>query len=242
MRWGIFSDIHSNLEALEVVIKAYESEGIDIYLCLGDIVGYGANPVECIQITKRISQVIIAGNHDWAVAGLFSIDYFNDWARQAVLWTRERIDSVNHKFLSSLRLIYKNEDLVLVHGSLNKPEEFNYMGDLSQVSRTFALMTKSICFLGHTHSTGIFIQDKEGRIDYQRKARLKLKQGYRYIVDVGSVGQPRDGNNKASFCIYDTEKQEILIKRIDYDIKSAQDKILACGLPQFLANRLSEGR
>ena len=250
MRYGIFSDIHSNLEALEAVIKAYKSEGIDIYLCLGDIVGYGANPVECIQITKDIAQIIIAGNHDWAVVGLFSLEYFNEWARQAVLWTQKRIDLANRDFLSSSRLIYENEDLVLVHGSLNHPEEFNYMVDILQASRTFALMAKSICFLGHTHSIGLFIQDKQGRIDgersrrvdYQREVRLKLKKGYRYIVNVGSIGQPRDGNNKASFCIYDTKKQEVLIKRIAYDIKSAQEKILACGLPQFLAARLSVGR
>jgi len=241
MRYGIFSDVHSNLEALETVIKAYKSEKIDIYLCLGDVVGYGANPVECIQITKDIAQITIAGNHDWATAGLFSLEYFNDWAKKAVLWTQEKIDSANHKFISSLRLVYENEDLVLVHGTLNQPEEFNYMTDLLQASRTFALMRKSICFLGHTHSVGILIQDKEERIDYQREERLKLKEGYRYIVNVGSVGQPRDGNNKASFCIYDTKKQEVSIKRIDYDVKSAQAKIIAADLPRFLATRLSAG-
>ena len=242
MRWGIFSDVHSNLEALEAVIRAYKSEGIDIYLCLGDIVGYGANPVECIQITKDVAQITIAGNHDWAVAGLFSSEYFNDWARQAVLWTQKKIDLANRNLLASLRLIYEDQDLVLVHGSLNQPEEFNYMTDIFQASRTFALMKKPVCFLGHTHSVGIFIQDKEGIIDYQRESRLKLREGYRYIVNVGSVGQPRDGNNKASFCIYDTKRQEVLIKRIAYDIKSAQEKILTCGLPQFLAARLSVGR
>ena len=242
MRWAIFSDIHSNLEALEVVIKAYKSEAIDIYLCLGDIVGYGANPAECVQITRDIAQIIIAGNHDWATAGLFSLEYFNDWAKQAVLWTQKRINLTIHNFLASLRLIYENEDFVLVHGSLYQPEAFNYMLDFFQASRTFALMRKAICFLGHTHSAGIFIQDEEGRIDYQREERLKLKEGNRYIVNVGSVGQPRDGNNKASFCVYDTQRREILIKRIDYDIKSAQEKILACGLPQFLAARLSGGR
>ncbi len=242
MRWGIFSDVHSNLEALEAVIRAYKSEEIDVYLCLGDIVGYGANPVECIQKTRDIARVIIAGNHDWAVAGLFSLEYFNAWARQAVLWTRERIDSANRNFLASLRIMSEFEDLILVHGSLNKPEEFNYVTDSFEASRTFALMRKSICFLGHTHSAGVFIQDKDRSIDYRREVRYKLKPGYRYIVDVGSVGQPRDGNNKASFCIYDTQRKEVLIKRVSYDIKSAQEKILTSGLPQFLAARLSVGR
>ena len=242
MRWGIFSDVHSNLEALEAVVKAYKSEEIDIYLCLGDIVGYGANPVECIQETRDIAQIIIAGNHDWAVAGLLSVEYFNDWARQAVLWTQQNIDLVDRNFLASLKLIYKNEDLVLVHGSLNQPEEFNYMTNVFEASRTFALMRKPVCFLGHTHSVGVFIQDKEGSIDYQSEVKLKIKEGYQYIVNVGSVGQPRDSNSKASFCIYDSEKQEVLIKRVSYDIKSAKAKIFACGLPPFLAARLSLGR
>jgi predicted phosphodiesterase len=242
MRWGIFSDIHSNLEALEAVIKAYKSEGVDIYLCLGDIVGYGANPVECIQETRDIARITIAGNHDWAVAGLFSLEYFNAWARQAVLWTQERIDLANRNFLASLRIVSEFEDSTLVHGSLDKPEEFNYVTDFSEASRTFALMRKSICFLGHTHSGGVFIQDRDRSIDYQKEVGFKLKSGYRYIVNVGSVGQPRDGDNRASFCIYDTQRKEVLIKRVSYDIKSAKAKILTSGLPQFLAARLSVGR
>lgn len=213
-----------------------------MYLCLGDIVGYGANPIECIQITKDIARVVIAGNHDWAVAGLAPLEYFNDWAKQAVLWTQENIDSTNHNFLKSLRLTYENGDLVLAHGSLDRPEEFNYIVDTLQASKTFALTRRPICFLGHTHSAGAFIQDKRGKIDYQRQARIKLQEGYRYIVDVGSVGQPRDGNNKACYCIYDTEGKEVLIKRASYNIKAAQEKIVANGLPQFLADRLSMGR
>ena len=112
MRWGIFSDIHSNLEALEAVIKAYNTEGIDIYLCLGDIVGYGANPVECIQITKNITPIVIAGNHDWAVSGMFPLDYFNDWAKKAAIWTQKNIDSESYNFLASLKLIYEEENFV----------------------------------------------------------------------------------------------------------------------------------
>lgn len=242
MRWGIFSDVHSNLEAFQAVIKAYESEDIDTYLCLGDVVGYGANPVECIQLTKDIANVTIAGNHDWAVAGLFSVDYFNEWAKQAVLWTQRRIGLAELDFLSSLSLVYEIEHFLIVHGTLNSPEEFDYLFDIFQAEQNFRLMNKMLCFLGHTHSAGIFIQDKEGRIDYQREQRLRLREGYRYIVNVGSVGQPRDGNNKASFCIYDSTRQEVFIKRVAYDIESTQKKIISAGLPSFLADRLSAGR
>jgi predicted phosphodiesterase len=242
MRWGIFSDIHSNLEALEAVIKAYQSESIDMYLCLGDIVGYGANPVECIQIIKDLTQIVVAGNHDWAAAGLFSLEYFNTWARQAIIWTKQSMDLASRDFLASLSLIYENQDFIIVHGSLNQPEEFNYLTNSSEASQTFALMAKPICFLGHTHSVETFIRDKQGNVNYQIDVRFKLNKGHQYIVNVGSIGQPRDGNNKASFCIYDTEEKEVLIKRVSYDVKTAQRKILTNGLPQFLAARLSTGR
>lgn len=242
MRWGIFSDVHSNLEAFEAVIKAYKSQEIDGYLCVGDLVGYGANPVECIRMARDIARVTVAGNHDWAVSGLFSVDYFNEWAKQAVLWTQRRIGSADLSLLSSLSLVYETGDFVLVHGTLNSPGEFNYLFDISEAAQTFGLMRKQLCFVGHTHSPGIFIQDKKGEIDYQKEQRLKLREGCRYVVNVGSVGQPRDGNNKAGFCIYDSGKQEILLKRIAYDIGSAQKKIIEAGLPAFLANRLSAGR
>jgi diadenosine tetraphosphatase ApaH/serine/threonine PP2A family protein phosphatase len=145
-------------------------------------------------------------------------------------------------FLSSLGLIYETDDFVIVHGTLNSPEEFNYLFDIFQAKQNFGLMKKPLCFLGHTHSAGVFIQDKEGKVGYQREERLRLREGYRYIVNVGSVGQPRDGNSKASLCVYDSGKQEISIKRIPYDIDSAQKKIIAAGLPSFLAVRLSAGR
>ena len=129
-----------------------------------------------------------------------------------------------------------------MHGSLNQPEEFNYITDFSGAAKTFSLLDQSICFIGHTHAAGIFIQDKEQRIDYLTPGRLKLKKDYRYIINVGSVGQPRDGNSQASLCILDTKSQEVSLKRISYDIKSAQEKIIAAGLPSFLATRLSQGR
>ncbi len=242
MRWGIFSDVHSNIEALEAVVEAYREEDIDIYLCLGDVVGYGANPVECIRLTRDIARVVIAGNHDWAVAGLCSSEYFNEWAREAVTWTQKRIGLSERRFLSSLRLVYEEEDLILVHGSLQNPEEFDYVIDSAHALRNFALIQKQVCFLGHTHRAGVFVQHRSGEVDYRSVDRIVLRDDCRYIVDVGSVGQPRDGDYRAGFCIYDTEKKEVLIRRVDYDVESAQRRILACGLPRFLAARLSEGR
>ncbi|MBU0549234.1 MAG: metallophosphatase family protein, partial [Candidatus Omnitrophica bacterium] len=242
MRWGIFSDVHSNLEALNAVAAAYKFENIDLLLCLGDIVGYAANPVECIQRVREISRVVVAGNHDWAAAGLLSLYYFNDWAKQAISWTKGKLSIPEHNFLKSLKPTYKNEELILVHGTLNSPEEFDYMSDTFQAAENFALMDRAVCFVGHTHKAGIFLQQQDGKIDYQREGLSQLREGCRYIIDVGSVGQPRDGNNKASFCIYDTTRQEVLIRRVSYDIEAAQAKILASGLPPFLATRLLAGK
>ncbi|MFH1577781.1 MAG: metallophosphoesterase family protein [Candidatus Omnitrophota bacterium] len=241
MRWGIFSDIHSNLEALEATIKAYKFYMIDKYLCLGDIVGYAASPLECIKIVKDISHVVIAGNHDWAAVDLFPTKYFNEWAKTAVEWTKDKLDLDARDLLSSLGIIYEDDDLIAVHGTLDSPEKFNYLFSVNQSDDTFWLMKKPVCFIGHTHLSGIFIQDPGGKSSYCIDKKIKLKQGYRYIVNVGSIGQPRDGNNQAGFCVYDTNKQEVELIRASYDIQSAQRKIITACLPSFLSDRLSTG-
>lgn len=242
MRWGIFSDVHANLEACQAVIKAYQGQRIDSYLCLGDVVGYGADPLKCIKLVRDIAQVTIAGNHDWACCNLFPTEYFNPWARQAISWTRKIIGSAEIDFLSSLNLYYEGEDFSAVHGTLDAPQDFKYLFDFFQARDNFRLMPKTLCFLGHTHQAGVFIEEREGRIVWQNQETIKLQNGCRYIVNVGSVGQPRDATTLAGFCIYDSAERKIFIKRTAYDIKSAQKKIVAAGLPSFLAARLSQGR
>jgi len=242
MRYGIFSDIHSNLEALEVVLHAYEQASIDKYLCVGDVVGYAANPKECIEKVKVLAAVTVAGNHDWASVDLFPLDYFNPRAAKAVIWTKTRLDAQERCFLESLKLTFTNNDLTLVHGTLDDPALFNYLTGIHSASPTFELLNSSLCFVGHTHVPGIFIQGKAKRILYFSGSALELKKNNKYIVNVGSVGQPRDGNPAASYCIYDTDKKTVCIKRIDYDFKSAGKKIIAAGLPGFLAERLAVGR
>ena len=241
MRYGIFADIHSNLEALEAVRKAYRGESIDQYLCVGDVVGYAANPRECIEKIKELLAITVAGNHDWAAVNLFSVDYFNPAARQAMLWTRDSLDDKSRCFLGSLKLLYKNEDLTLVHGTLNKPEDFNYMTDGYVAEETFGILENKICFVGHSHVAGVFIKDKDGRINHCLDNCIGIKNRNKYIVNVGSVGQPRDGNPEAAYCIYDTDKKEIQIKRTAYDIKTTKEKVVNAGLPRFLADRLSAG-
>jgi predicted phosphodiesterase len=242
MRYGIFSDIHSNLEALSAVIDAYKKDKIDKYLCIGDVVGYAANPKECSEKIKNIAMITVAGNHDWASVKLFSLDYFNPVAGEAIFWTRRNLDETSIHFLESLKLIYKDEDLTLVHGALNNPRDFNYMTDGYAAEETFRILETNICFAGHTHVAGIFIKDKTERIHYREEGFIDISPENKYIINAGSVGQPRDGDPRASYCIYDTDKKEVQIKRVDYDIEAARKKIIDAGLPKYLGDRLLIGR
>lgn len=242
MRYGIFSDVHANLEALEAVVGAYKKESIDQYLCVGDIVGYAANPNECTEKIKILCMITVAGNHDWASVDLFSLDYFNKFAAEAILWTKRNLGDGNRYFLEALKLIYKNENLTLVHGTLNNPQDFDYMTDSYAAEDTFRLLETNICFVGHSHTAGAFIQNKDGQIHYQQDNLVKMQDGNKYVINVGSVGQPRDTNPSAAYCIYDTDRKEVQIKRIEYDIKTTQRKIIDAGLPQFLGDRLFWGK
>lgn len=242
LRYGIFSDVHSNLEALDAVIKAYGREEIDKYLCVGDVVGYGANPKECIEKIRLLVMITVAGNHDWASVSLFSTDYFSPNALEAVFWTQRNLDEGGRYFLKHLMPIYKNEDLTLVHGTLDEPGDFNYMTDGYIASRTFGLLETDICFVGHTHVPGVFIKSENAHIRYQEENNINIKGGSKYIINVGSVGQPRDGDPGAAYCIYDTKKKNVQIKRISYDIQAARGKIINAGLPGFLGERLLAGR
>lgn len=242
MRYGIFSDVHSNLEALESVIAAYKQESIDEYLCGGDVVGYGANPKECIEELNLISTTTIAGNHDWASVDLFSTEYFNEFAKEAIYWTRKNITQKETSFLETLKLIYKADDFILVHGTLDNPQDFNYMLDSYAAQDSFEILDTNICFIGHTHIAGTFILTKDKQVLYTREDLLKIKKENKYIVNVGSVGQPRDRNPDAAYCIYDSKAGEIQIKRISCDLKTTREKIIKAGLPMFLGDRILFGR
>ncbi|MGE5308426.1 MAG: metallophosphoesterase family protein [Deltaproteobacteria bacterium] len=241
MRYGIFSDIHSNREALDTVLSAFDSEDIDMFFCVGDIVGYGAQPVDCIARVRNIPAIFIAGNHDQAVAGLFPIELFNPDAREAVDWTRDRLSREDIAFLSGLRLVYRDEPLTLVHGTLDEPAEFHYLTDISAAKATFALLETEVCFVGHTHVAEVYEQDGTD-ISLRLPGTVELGGGRRYIVNVGSVGQPRDGDPRASYCVFDTEKRTIEMRRVEYDARSAARKIIDAGLPPFLGDRLLYGR
>jgi predicted phosphodiesterase len=242
MRYAIFSDVHSNLEALEAVARAYKNEAVEQYLCVGDVVGYGADPRECIKEVSRICKISVCGNHDWASVDLFPLTYFNPEAKAAIEWTKRNLGAKEINFLASLQTVYAEGNFTLVHGTLEDPQDFNYLDSDCAIERTFEFMQTQLCFVGHTHVSKIFIKCKDKPFSYSAQGSVQIKPGEKYIVNVGSVGQPRDGNACASFCLYDSDKNEVAIKRVDYDFYRARNKIIAAGLPRFLAERLLLGR
>ena len=241
MRYGIISDIHSNLEALQAVLAACRQESVEKLFCVGDVVGYGANPSECIDLMGELNIACVAGNHDWAVCGLIDYDDFRDEARIAVDWTKKVLSSKYMDFLKSLALTFATDEFVMVHGTLSEPGAFHYLYDIARAQETFELMDRTICFVGHTHKPQIFVKQKD-IISLATLMKINLNSAFKYIVNVGSVGQPRDSNPMASFCIYDSDLKCVEIKRVAYDIQAAQKKIMDAGLPQMLALRLSVGR
>lgn len=241
MRYGVFADVHSNLEAWEVVAKAFSEEGIDRYICVGDIVGYGADPGECIERVRSLDPIVVGGNHDWAVIGRTDINYFNSYARQAVLWTREKLNKEDKAYLGSLKLVKEIDDFTLAHGTLDEPEKFKYILDLYNARSSIELLENSILFVGHSHVPFILMAKDEG-IKQVPSMEVRLAAGQRYLINVGSVGQPRDEDPRACYVVYDTETGTIEIKRSTYDIIVAQRKIRDAGLPPMLADRLAFGR
>ncbi|MDP8266008.1 MAG: metallophosphoesterase family protein [Candidatus Aceula meridiana] len=240
MRYGIFADVHGNLEALEAVIAAYKKESIDKYFFCGDVVGYGANPSECIERIKSLNAVCIAGNHDRVAIEKRDIEKLNIYAKEAMLWTKENISQGDKDFLDSLDLVFQDNDFVMVHGTLSDPERFDYLRNFFQATQIFELIETLVCFVGHSHAPAIFVEKAYSGDPFKERG-VQLNAGCRYIVNAGSVGQPRDGDPKAAYVIFDTQKKIIEIKRVAYDIKSAQDKILKAGFPKKLAERLVEG-
>ena len=242
MRYGIIADVHSNLEALKSVLDVLKDKGVDEYICAGDIVGYGADPKACMQIVREVCSVTVAGNHDYGVVELLNLDYFNPEAKKAVLWTKEQLNDEELAYLKNLELMRKGEDFLVVHATPISPQEWSYINSTFTAGKNFEEFEEKVCFVGHSHIPVVFSMDiDEGRCNYAFDTKIHIADGERYIINVGSVGQPRDRNPLASFAVYDTAASEVEINRVEYDVETAQNKIIDAGLPQGLAFRLSSG-
>ena len=251
MRYAVLSDIHSNLEALTAVMDALASERIDRCLCLGDVVGYGADPSACLTRLTTSHATVVGGNHDVACLGKLDLGWFNETARRAILWTRDHLSFADLDTLRRWPLIETAAPCTLVHGSLTRPERFEYLVDLAQVVDTLTACRTLICLAGHTHVPCVIEFDRSRRVatrilttsdELSRIAFRDEPHAVRYLVNPGSVGQPRDGDPRASFAVIDLTERTMTIRRVSYDIAAAQRKIRQAGLPEFLAERLAVGR
>jgi predicted phosphodiesterase len=242
MKAAIISDIHSNLEALRAVVKDIKKRRIKRIFCLGDLVGYGANPNECIELCANESKIIVAGNHDWATLGKTDVSVFNPVAAEAIGWTQTNTTKSNIALLKKYGLAETVDTILLVHASPHKPEMWSYLFSLEEFKQQFEFFKEQVCFVWHSHIPSAVFQDANGYTDFLRDNPFPLIETRRYVVNVGSVGQPRDLDPRAGYAIYDGNKKSIDIVRLDYNIPLAQQKVLDAGLPEVLADRLLMGR
>lgn len=233
MRIAILSDIHANLEALTVALRNIEEEKPDTIVCLGDIVGYGANPNECVDLVRTHCDVVLLGNHDAALVTPSLVTYFNSLARTAIHWTSHIIQAEAIDWLRSLPLTAQLGEILFVHASPTHPEAWEYIVDRNDALQHFPSFHEQLCFVGHSHIPGIYSPNGEETV---------LQRTKRYIINVGSIGQPRDHDPRLSYGILDSEAWTYHHVRLRYSIETAAKKILDAGLPAALAYRLFEGR
>lgn len=242
MRYGIFSDVHANIEAMGNVLKAYESERIDRYICLGDLVGYGACPNEVVEAVRKVAHVVLLGNHDAAVAGRMDYSYYYDAARHALDWTAKNIKPDHLNFLKGLPYNVREGDLEFCHGSPAVPDEFEYIFTREKARELLPRWDgmAHVTFIGHSHLTRCFALSKDEVYDVVA-SEFVVQPQYKYILTVGSVGQPRDYDNRSCCTIFDTDTQTFRFKRVEYDIESAKNKIIEAGLAYNFGARLLVG-
>lgn len=241
MRYAIFSDVHGNREALEAVLTALRADRVDHLLCAGDLVGYAAEPDACVEQVRAACHAVVAGNHDWAAAGTFPDTWFHPEAQQAVRWTAERLTRESRQYLAGLPLTWHDDHVTMAHGTLHEPEAFHYVLDADAAEASFDLQQTPVAFVGHTHVPMIFMKAQDGVAQLVRGAAVTLIPGAKYLVNVGSVGQPRDHDPRAAYVLYDTDRRRVEFRRVPYPIAPAQAKIRAAGLPGWFADRLTLG-
>src|SRR2546421_2420102 len=240
MRFAIFSDIHANIEALNAVLAEANERKCTHFVCLGDVVGYNANPHECVERIREMDCPIVKGNHDEQAALSESSTDFNELAERAIEWTRGNLTDEDKEWLRGLRLQQLVRGFTIVHATLDTPGQWAYVFNNLDAAASFTYQHTTVCFFGHTHVPGAFVRDegvKRVKVD-----QLMIEESKKYFINVGSVGQPRDGDWRAAYCIYHIDKNVVEQRRIKYDLATTQKKILQARLPRLLAERLEVGR
>ena len=239
IKYAVLGDIHGNLESLTAVLEDAQKVGVTHYVCVGDMVGYNANPAECLHKVRELNMVCVRGNHDHYCSHDDCVRDFHPLAANVVDWTRNQLGEADVKFLKDLKLVRVVAGFTLVHSTLDMPDKWGYVFDELEAESNFNYQSTTLCFYGHTHQPVIF--EKAGYVRRLNEAKLPITLGKKYFVNVGSVGQPRDGDPRAAYVVYDTVARRIELRRVEYDIATTQKKILAAGLPERLAVRLRLG-
>jgi predicted phosphodiesterase len=240
MRFAVFGDIHANLEALRAVLADAEARNCTHYVCLGDVVGYNANPHECVEIIRELGCPVVKGNHDEQASAEVIQENFNPLAEEAINWTRDHLTEEDKQWLRELRFVRQVRDFTIVHATLDTPHKWGYVFNQLDAAASFSYQHTNLCFYGHTHAPKAYVKDAV--VKGLPLQRLIIESNKKYFINVGSVGQPRDGDWHASYCIYSPSDRLVELRRIEYDINTAQDKIVDAGLPQRLADRLAMGK
>ncbi len=268
-KYAILSDIHSNMDAFEVVLAKCQEVGVDDYICLGDIVGYNAEPRECLKIIRDLNPIaVVKGNHDeYASNSDDRMEGFNPHAKRAVEWTKNHLSEEERSWLAALplRKTIPGTNITIVHATLDSPDTWGYIFDAHHAADNFSYQFTQICFCGHSHVPIAFckkpiasisekpieevmnwaFKEEEGLFPEDTsnadELTIDIQSGYKYLLNVGSVGQPRNRDPRASFAIYDLSEKTVTRYRLPYDAASAQAKIRAAELPERLASRLASG-
>jgi predicted phosphodiesterase len=241
MRIIVFSDVHGNFESLRRVAAEIGRMEPELVVSLGDVVGYGARPGECVDLVMEIADINISGNHDLAVAGLTPFDRFNASARCAIDWTASRLTEGQIEYLKSSQPLFHHGKSLFAHASPLSPLDWPYITTLAQSREIMQYFEEKFIFIGHTHIPAVISYDQRGRARYLLDSPVEIREDCRYLINAGSVGQPRDGINAACLTLLDTGSGVIEQRRIKYDYRTSQEKIINAGLPEKLATRLETG-
>ena len=240
MRFAILSDLHANLEATEAVLADAREHDCTDFVCLGDVVGYNANPHECVEIVQKMKCPVVMGNHDEQATLAGSSRGFNVLAETAINWTREHLTNQDKEWLRALPLTRQVDDFTIVHAKLDPLDQWGYVFNSLDAVASFTYQRTTVCFFGHTHVAGAFVRN-DG-VKKMKVNQMTIEETKKYFINVGSVGQPRDNDWRAAYCIYHIENNVVEQRRVKYDLAAAQQKIIRAGLPRLLADRLELGR
>ena len=243
MRIAILSDVHANLEALSEVERIIAERGVDQVVCLGDVVGYGASPNECCDILRRLATVVLLGNHDAAVTGRMDYAFYYDAARHALDWTAGVLHPEHRDWLFGLPYAHRIDEVGFSHGSPLKPEAYDYILASEQAAELIPVLESlpRVTFIGHSHLTKVFALQAGSEVVEVSGRKFRLRPGYKYVVTVGAVGQPRDYDNRACFVLHDTDERTVEYVRVPYDIESAAQRIFAARVAANFGRRLFLG-